>query len=843
MSLTLYAPVNGFIVELDQVPDPVFAQEMVGNGFAIEPLDQTIYAPVVGIVKNIATTKHAITIATESGYDVLIHFGLESVALNGQGIEVHVSLNDPVNTNTALLSFDLPLISKKIKSLITPVIITDYQKDNLPLKIKGRCTAQTAVISLDHKLDRHGAITSPDTQDQIFVTCSITINNPHGLHARPAALLAHTLKSFDATAVIYKDDASADVKSIVALLGLNVQYHDKITLTVSGQDAKKAADALESALINFADDHIAEAQKTFKTELDQAKIKGNQYFGISAAKGLVIGELQRINEENFNYADTASNSTEIEELKRFALAKNKYEQQLSAQMRSHTHDKAKHAMLGAHLELLNDSNINDLMTQSLAQGKTAEYAWDQAILAAISILEKTQSTLIQERIADLKDIRKQVLYLLTNNTPTKTHYTKPTILIADEFSLSDILEANENVVGFISIKGGRTSHVAIIANNNNLPLLIQVDNSLFSHCGQEIILNATDGYAVIDPDLDTITRYQAKITALNDTLTLMRTKATEPAITKDGHSIHCYMNIKSPKECLNFTQSGAEGIGLFRSEFIFYDRLAAPTEDEQLNIYNDVLNATNNMPIIIRTLDAGGDKQIDYLKMAHELNPFLGVRGIRLCLKHPEILRTQLRAIIRTQNPNAHIMLPMITHIEEFRQVKTIYEEERLKLGINIKQPLGIMVEVPSVVFQAELFAKEVDFMSIGTNDLTQYLLAMDREHDVLAAEIDHLHPAVIQAINLANIAAQKHNTKLSICGLMAADQEALAILIGLGIKHLSMRSNMLAENKALIRGLNLTDCQQLAQHALTLESAKAVRMLVRQQMCFNEGKNKCQKV
>ncbi|GGG04320.1 MULTISPECIES: phosphoenolpyruvate--protein phosphotransferase [Cysteiniphilum] len=836
MGLTLYAPVNGFIVELDQVPDPVFAQKMVGNGFAIEPLDQNIYSPVTGIVKNIAKTKHAITIATESGYDVLIHLGLESVTLNGEGIDVHVSLNDQVDINTLLLSFDLSTISKKIKSLITPVIITDYQEDDLLLKVKGRCSAQTPIISLDSTVHNDSNKPVLKTQDQIFVTRSIIINNPHGLHARPAALLAHTLKSFDATAIIYKNDSSADVKSLVALMGLNIQLNDKITLTVSGEDAEKAACALEEALVNFVDDHIAEAQPT-KSELNQTKVNGNQYLGISAAKGIVIGELRRINEESFNYADEA-NVPEAQELERFTLAKEKHEKQLSAQMTTHAHDKTKHAMLGAHIALLNDANINSSVIKFLAQGKTAEYAWDHAILESITILEKTQNTLLQERVADLKDIRKQVLYILTNGTPTKTHYSKPTILIADEFTLSDILEADQNVVGFISTKGGRTSHVAIIANNNNLPLLIQVDSSLFNHCAQYVILNATDGYALINPDFDTMTQYQAKIATLNDALALMRAKATEPAKTKDDHTIHCYMNIKSAEGCLNFAQSGAEGVGLFRSEFIFYDRLSAPTEDEQLSIYNEVLDATNDTPIIIRTLDAGGDKQIDYLNMPHEMNPFLGVRGIRLCLKHPEILRTQLRAIIRTQNANAHIMLPMITNIAEFRQVKAIYEEERLKLGISIKQPLGIMVEVPSVIFQAELFAKEVDFMSIGTNDLTQYLLAMDREHDALAAEIDHLHPAVIHAINKVNIAAQKHNTKLSICGLMAADQEALAILIGLGIKHLSMRSNMLAENKALIRRLKLTDCQQLAQQALTLESAEAVRILVRQQISFNEGGN-----
>ncbi|WP_440992971.1 phosphoenolpyruvate--protein phosphotransferase [Cysteiniphilum litorale] len=836
MGLTLYAPVNGFIVELDQVPDPVFAQKMVGNGFAIEPLDQNIYSPVTGIVKNIAKTKHAITIATESGYDVLIHLGLESVALNGQGIDVHVSINDKVDINTLLLSFDLSTISKKIKSLITPVIITDYQEDDLLLKIKGRCSAQTPVITLDSTAHNDSNKPALKTQDQIFVTRTIIIKNPHGLHARPAALLAHTLKSFDATAIIYKNDSSADVKSLVALMGLNVQLNDKITLTVSGEDAEKAACALEEALVNFVDDHIAEAQPT-KSELKQAKVNGKQYLGISAAKGLVIGQLQRINEESFDYTDEA-NVPESQELERFTLAKEKHEKQLSAQMTTYAYDKAKHAMLGAHIALLNDANINSSVIQFLAQGKTAEYAWDHAILESITILEKTQNILLQERVADLKDIRKQVLYILTNSTPTKTHYSKPTILIADEFTLSDILEADQNVVGFISTKGGRTSHVAIIANNNSLPLLIQVDSSLFNHCAQDAILNATDGYAIVNPDLDTMTQYQAKIAILNDALVLMRAKATEPAKTKDDHTIHCYMNIKSAEGCLNFAQSGAEGVGLFRSEFIFYDRLSAPTEDEQLSIYNEVLDATNDTPIIIRTLDAGGDKQIDYLNMPHEMNPFLGVRGIRLCLKHPEILRTQLRAIIRTQNPNAHIMLPMITDIAEFRQVKAIYEEERLKLGISIKQPLGIMVEVPSVVFQAELFAKEVDFMSIGTNDLTQYLLAMDREHDALAAEIDHLHPAVIHAINNVNIVAQKHNTKLSICGLMAADQEALAILIGLGIKHLSMRSNMLAENKALIRRLKLTDCQQLAQQALTLDSAEAVRILVRQQISFNEGGN-----
>lgn len=823
MKITLSAPVDGYIIPLAEVPDPVFSQKMVGDGFAIEPFGTRLSCPVDGVIKSVAKTGHAITIDTEKGADVLIHLGLETVTLKGQGIKPMVEVGQRVKVGTPMLEFDLDFVSKNAKSLVTPILVTDCDIVSLELIQAGAVKKRKAVcdISISAQDERQN-----DSEHSVKLSREIMVVNANGIHARPAAVISSLAKKFDAKVVLHYQGQQANLSSIVSLLGLAVAGGEKVTLEAVGHDAQNALDALENLILSLKDEEHHGGDTATEAPTQQKRRDGNTFIGNSASKGLVIAQLQPLQEVVFEFEENTTTG-QVNETQRMRDALAAYQQDLHQKIKHHHKDKTQVELLEAHLELLDDSSLLDGLKHFISEGKTAEFAWHQSIEQAIEVLKSTGNQLLIERVADLKDIRKQVMQLLVGHQGAKQTFSQPTILVTDEFTLSDVLSIEGNIVGLISEKGGLTSHVAIIANNKGVPLLINADPSIYDFVGETVILNTLENYAIVKPDQAVITAHQEKIAQRQALQAEQQQQALAKAITTDGLEVNCYMNIKSAEDTKGFDQTGAEGVGLFRTEFVYYDRPQAPTEDEQLAIYNQALAGVGEHPLIIRTLDAGGDKQIDYLHMPHEMNPFLGVRGVRLCLRNPALFKAQLRAIIRTENPYACIMFPMITTIAEYREAKALYEAERKALGIDVKQPLGIMVEVPSVVMQAPVFAKEVDFMSVGTNDLTQYILAMDREHETLASETDHLNPAVLNALWQTSQAAQQHGTKLSVCGMMASDNQALPILIGLGIHHLSMRKNTLAENKAIIRTLDFAHCQRVSQQALVLEDAQQVRQLV----------------
>jgi multiphosphoryl transfer protein len=309
-------------------------------------------------------------------------------------------------------------------------------------------------------------------------------------------------------------------------------------------------------------------------------------------------------------------------------------------------------------------------------------------------------------------------------------------------------------------------------------------------------------------------------------------------VTTDGHRVEVVANIGDAKDARNAMTKGAEGVGLLRSEFVFLDRPRAPSEDEQAALYREIAEAVGgDRPLVIRTLDVGGDKPLPYLPIPREDNPFLGERGIRVGLDRPEILRTQVRAILRAADAGArlHVMFPMIATLPEWRAARGVFEEESQRLGVD-SVPLGIMVEVPSVAIMAPTFAAEVDFFSIGSNDLTQYTLAMDRGHPKLAPQVDGLNPAVLRLIQLAVDAAHDHGKWVGVCGGIGADPQAVPLLVGLGVDELSVSIPTIPSVKAQIRGLSLTDCQALAAEAITQDTAAAVRALVPLDRADDEG-------
>jgi multiphosphoryl transfer protein len=379
------------------------------------------------------------------------------------------------------------------------------------------------------------------------------------------------------------------------------------------------------------------------------------------------------------------------------------------------------------------------------------------------------------------------------------------------------------------VNGGPTSHIAILARALGLPAIVGVNESMLALTESTlVILDANEGTLTPNPDQDALARCEAAQKELLDRRRRAQEQAELPAVTTDGRQVDVTANAGSHVDSIEAMKQSADGIGLLRTEFLFMDRASAPSEEEQFDVYRSIAETMKSRPVIVRTLDIGGDKPLAYIHLKPEANPFLGERGIRLCLNHPELFKQQLRAILRaSSHGQLQIMFPMISDIAELREAKALVEEERKALGA---QPVkvGIMIEVPSAALLADKFAPEVDFFSIGTNDLTQYTLAIDRGHSGLAAKHDGLHPAVLRLIAKTAEAAHKHGKRVDVCGELGSDPLAIPVLIGLGVDELSVSIPAVPTVKAQVRTLALAHLQVLAEQALDCSTAAEVRELAR---------------
>lgn len=410
----------------------------------------------------------------------------------------------------------------------------------------------------------------------------------------------------------------------------------------------------------------------------------------------------------------------------------------------------------------------------------------------------------------------------------------PVIILARDLSPSDTASFDpERVLGFCIVEGGPTSHIAILARALGLPAIVGAPESILTLPEKTpVILNGNDGTLMPNPDPDVVERAAQIQHRWLEYRKFAQEQSALPATTLDGHHVDITANAKSVADAAEALKMGADGIGLLRTEFLFLDRTVAPTEDEQYEVYRAIAQTMHtsqgNRPVIIRTLDIGGDKPLPYIEQKPEMNPFLGERGIRLCLNRPELFREQLRAILRaTPFGELRIMFPMVSDLAELREARALIDELTQELGTRPVQ-IGIMIEVPSAALLADRFAPEVDFFSIGTNDLTQYTLAMDRTNPALGKKQDGLHPAVLRLIAMTAVAAHQHGKRADICGELGSDVTAIPILLGLGIHELSVSIPAIPTVKALIRTLKLADIQPLAQQALACSTAGEVRALVK---------------
>ncbi|HEX5836312.1 MAG TPA: phosphoenolpyruvate--protein phosphotransferase [Anaerolineales bacterium] len=669
----------------------------------------------------------------------------------------------------------------------------------------------------------------------------LVIQNQTGLHARPAKVLVALAKQFKSTISLLHGAKKANAKSMVSVLTLGAIRGSEITVQVDGVDEETAIMELEAAIragLGDNDVHAGPAPVKKETpvaipEVLEASEPG-VIKGVGAAPGIAVGPVFHFQQVEIDLDQHETQRAEGQMSLAEALDCAKI--QLTELHQEMTKKKlgAEAAIFEAHMELLEDPDLAEAVQERVNRGQSHARAWKETFEERALSIAALSDPLLAARAIDLRDVGKRVLRLmlgLGRDNPSAPD--KPVIIIARELSPSDTASFDtERVLGFGIVEGGPTSHIAILARALGLPAIVGVDESMLAlEDGTPVILNGNDGTLTVNPAADVLERSKLSQKRWLEYRRFAQEQASQPATSLDGKRVDVTANAGSIADAAEAMKMGADGIGLLRTEFLFLERTTAPGEEEQFNVYRAIAETMNELPVIVRTLDIGGDKPLPYIQLKTELNPFLGERGIRLCLNRPELFREQLRAILRAaSHGNLRIMFPMVSDIAELRQARALIDELRGELKAPEVQ-IGIMIEVPSAALMADVFAPEIDFFSIGTNDLTQYTLAMDRGNPALAAKHDGLHPAVLRLIAMTIDAAHKHGKRADICGELGSDPAAIPILLGLGMDELSVSIPSVPTVKAQVRTLKINELQSLAREALNCSTAQQVRERVRKQL------------
>jgi len=676
---------------------------------------------------------------------------------------------------------------------------------------------------------------------------ALVVRNRLGLHARPAARLVSTAGRFTAEVTLLKDGRRANAKSINQVATLGVRHGDTITVSAGGPDATAALAALQA----LADDNFGDREEergsggaeeqggeTRATDLLTADpLTTAQLKGIPASPGVAIGpaalyrprppevvaraiddaagEWRRLRAA----VDTARD--EIDALHRRAVA------QVGA-------DEA--AIFEAHLLFLQDPLLVEATRDRIYSEKiNAEAAWQRETAAMAATYREMADDYMRARAADVEDVAQRVLRGLMGVAPPSLDFAAPAILIAADLTPSDTARLDrERVLAVCTELGGATAHSAILARALGIPAVVGLGHAVWQVAeGQHVAADGNAGVLWLQPDEAQVASLTAQREAWLETQRRDKAAGQGTAATPDGRRVEIAANVGSPNDVAPALEFGAEGVGLFRTEFLFMDRAAAPSEEEQFEAYRRAARAAGGRPLIIRTLDVGGDKPLPYLDLGEEANPFLGWRAIRFCLERPDVFMPQLRAILRASAAedgprNVKLMLPMIgapAEVHAARAMLATAQAELRAAGVPYDEGMevGIMIEVPSAVAVADQLARLVDFFSIGTNDLTQYVMAADRGNARVAELASAFQPAVLRMVRDAATAAHNAGIWIGMCGELAGNPLAAPVLVGLGLDELSMSAPSIPAVKAAVRRFSLADAQRIAAAALALDSAEAV--------------------
>ncbi|TDY25130.1 phosphocarrier protein HPr /phosphoenolpyruvate--protein phosphotransferase /PTS system IIA component (Glc family) [Paraburkholderia sp. BL6665CI2N2] len=842
--IVLLAPMTGPVVPLANVPDPVFSGGMFGDGIGVDPLEGRLVAPCDGTVTHLARTGHAVTLATAEGAEILLHIGIDTVELNGKGFAPMVAQGAQVRAGDVLIEFDQDQVALNAPSLVSVIAIANSDAFEIVERVQGGLlkAGETPLLVLRA---RGGAAAEASRQASAANVTEearqqVTLIHAGGLHARPAARTREAARGFDARVEVRYEGRKAAIESVVGLLGLGAGEGATIELLGVGPQAAAAVAAIANELTREAHGEVEEKPARQSSPAPQAvarpaseTLAPNTLAGVCAAPGVAVGKLVRWDDADMDPPEKATGTSAAESrLLDKAIAT------VDADLDTTVRDASQRGAVGeagifsVHRVLLEDPTLLDAARDLISLGKSAGFAWREAIRAQIAILTNIEDALLAERAADLRDIEKRVLRALGYTNAAARTLPEEAVLAAEEFTPSDLSTLDRSrVTALVMARGGATSHAAILARQAGIPALVAVGDALHAIPeGTQVVVNATTGRLEFAPTELDVERARLERTRLADVREANRRTSQQAAVTADGRAIEVAANIATLDDAKTAVENGADSVGLLRTELLFIHRAAAPTTDEHRQSYQAIVDALSGRTAIIRTLDVGADKEVDYLTLPPEPNPALGLRGIRLAQVRPDLLDDQLRGLLAVQPLGAvRILLPMVTDVGELIRIRKRIDEFARELGRTEPIEVGVMIEVPSAALLADQLSQHADFLSIGTNDLTQYTLAMDRCQADLAAQADGLHPAVLRLIAATVQGANKHGKWVGVCGALAGDPLAAPLLIGLGVTELSVDPVSVPGIKARVRNLDYQLCRQRAQDALALESAQAVRAASRE--------------
>ncbi len=684
----------------------------------------------------------------------------------------------------------------------------------------------------------------PSPADAGAERITLTVSNRLGLHARPAARFVATAARYEADVRVHKGERSANAKSINQVAMLGARQGDEIVVSAGGPDAAGALAALKAlADDNFGDrDDLPVPPSPLLPTTPPLPSSDGILSGIPASPGVATGPAAlyrpRLPEVVARQVDDpAGEWRRLQEAVAVARAEiETLHRQAEVQV-----GRGEAAIFEAHLLFLEDPTTLEAVRETIhGESLNAEAAWQRETAALAAAYGEMEDEYMRARAADIEDVGQRVLRGLMGVEPPSLDFAEPSILIAADLTPSDTARLNpDRVLAICTELGGATAHSAILARALGIPAVVGLGRDVWRVAeGQPVAVDGDAGARWTAPDAAALARFAARREAWQAGERRAKEAGQAPAVTRDGRAVEIAANIGSPNDAGPALEYGAEGVGLFRTEFLFMDRPEAPSEEEQFEAYRRAARLMGERPLIIRTLDVGGDKPLPYLDLGEEANPFLGWRAIRFCLERPDIFMPQLRAILRASAPdgdgavNVKIMFPMVGTVGEVRAAKAMLDTAQDELraagvAFNPRMEVGIMIEVPSAVAVADRLAREVDFFSIGTNDLTQYVMAADRGNARVAELASALQPAVLRMIRDAAEAAHDAGIWIGMCGELAGNPLATPVLLGLGLDELSMSAPAIPAVKAAVRELTMDEAREIAGRALAADSADAVLTLL----------------
>ncbi|HYY05160.1 MAG TPA: phosphoenolpyruvate--protein phosphotransferase, partial [Candidatus Limnocylindria bacterium] len=668
-------------------------------------------------------------------------------------------------------------------------------------------------------------------------TLTLEIRNPLGLHARPAARFVQTAAGFDASVEVTNLTSGrgpASGRSLNGLATLGIRQGHEILVSAQGAQAAAALAALaELAGRDFDEEPARVAPPAPAAPAAPSPEAG--LTGLPGAPGIVSGPARHLRAVAPEIPTGTAREPEAEwEALQEALRQVRAEIVAARESVAARAGDYSAAIFDAHLLFLDDDALLEPARRAIfEQAQNAAEAWHAAAEAVAADYRSLDDDYLQARAEDLTGVARQVVGALTGESAGPA-LDRPGIVVAADLTPADTAALDRELAqGIATAAGSPTSHSAILARSLGIPAAVGLGEALLEVPeGTPLLLDGDAGVVHVEPAEELVAEYEQRSAAREEAAREARARAAEPAVTRDGHPVEVVANIGSPDDVAVALASGAEGVGLLRTEFLFLERDSMPSEEEQHEAYSRIAKALGGRPLVLRTLDVGADKPLPYLSSRAEANPFLGVRGIRLQLAREELLEPQLRAVLRTAAERPlKVMFPMVTTLEEYRQARSALERAREELeqsgtAVPADLEVGVMIEVPAAALAAEVFAPQVDFFSLGTNDLTQYTMAAERGNAEVAALADGLHPSVLRLIRIVAEAAGRHGRWVGVCGELASDSAAVPVLIGLGITELSANGPAIPAVKQAVREVDLESARALADEALRLSSAAEVRAL-----------------